>query len=233
MTDQLLEFLLTYGAAALVPILFASAIGVPLPGTLLLVAAGAFAGGGQLPLVPLLLGSIVATLGGNAVGYWIGLRGGQAALARWGRRFHIGEKTLARADAFFGRYGGLSVLFSRFPLSPLSAIINILAGVSHYPIRSFILANLLGVTVWAGVYVGLGYAFESSWEALAEILNGVTQALTLLVVVIILLVLIIRAIRQRHDHDEDAVDSAASPPDELPIPAEVPAGLPRKSINSD
>lgn len=211
MTDQLLEFLLTYGIVALVPILLASAIGVPLPGTLLLVAAGAFSGAGEMPLIPLVLGAIVGTLIGNGIGYWIGLRGGDAALSRWGRRFHIGTKTIAQADGFFSRYGGLSVLFSRFPLSPLSAIINLLAGAAHYPARPFAFLNLIGVSVWASFYVGLGYTFGASWETLAAILNSLTQALTLLVIFILLLALLIRVIRQRHDHEE-AEETPGDPP---------------------
>lgn len=206
MTDRLLEFLVSYGLLALLPILFAGAIGVPLPGTLLVVAGGAFAGAGELPLIPLLLGATVATIAGNGVGYWLGQRGGEAALARWGRRFHIGEKTIAQADAFFGRYGGMSILLSRFPLSPLSAIINILAGAARYPLRPFAVLNLIGVSVWVGVYVGVGYIFGASWEALASILNSVTQALTLLVIIVALLVVLIRTIRQRHEEDEAKVE---------------------------
>jgi membrane protein DedA with SNARE-associated domain len=52
MTERLLNFLLDYGVMALVPVLLASAIGIPLPGSLLLVAAGAFASGGLLTLLP-------------------------------------------------------------------------------------------------------------------------------------------------------------------------------------
>lgn len=221
MTNRLLDFLFTYGITALVPILLAAAVGVPLPGTLLLLAAGAFAGGGQLALVPLLLGAIGATIAGNGIGYWLGLRGGKGALGEWGRRFHIGAAAIERAEEFFRRYGGLSVLFSRFPLSPLSAIVNIIAGAARYPLRPFILANLVGVTVWAGVYVGLGYAFGASWETIADVMSGVTQALTLAVVVIALLFLLVRAIRSRHDHDEEEGTPPDSPADEAHGPGEV------------
>ena len=133
MLEQLLAPLLTYGLVVLLPILLLSAIGVPLPGTLLLVAAGALAGSGQIALPFLLLGAFVATLAGNCVGYWLGWRGGQPALRQWGGRFHLDEERVARTRVTFSRYGLLTILFTRFPLSPLSAIVNILAGIAHYP----------------------------------------------------------------------------------------------------
>lgn len=197
MTDRLLELLFTYGVVVLAPILLFAAIGVPLPGSLLLVAAGAFASGGELSFPVLLIASIVATLGGNAIGYWLGLQGGEAATARWGRRFRISEGNIARAQYLFIRYGGLSVLFSRFPLSPLSAIVNILAGAARYPVRSFTVLNLIGVTVWASVYAGLGYAFGANWETISSLLSNVTQGLTLVVIIAILTIVLTRNVRSR------------------------------------
>ena len=128
MNERLLELLFTYGVAVLAPILLLSAIGVPLPGTILLVAAGAFASGGQLSFPLLLIAAIVATLIGNGIGYWIGRQGGEAATTRWARRFRVSNNNIARAQDLFARYGGYSVLFTRFPLSPLSAIVNVLVS---------------------------------------------------------------------------------------------------------
>lgn len=69
MLERLLAPLLTYRLVVLLPILLLSAIGVPLPGTLLLAAAGALAGSGQIALPFLLLGAFDATLAGNCLDY--------------------------------------------------------------------------------------------------------------------------------------------------------------------
>ncbi len=214
MTDQLLSFLLKYGVVALVPVLLACAVGIPLPGSLLLVAAGAFTTGGPLALLPLLIGATIATVAGNALGYWIGQRGGTAALTRWGQRLHINAGMIERADDFFTRYGKYAVVLSRFPFSPLSAIINIIAGTAGYSRRAFLVANLAGVSVWAAVYLGLGYAFAASWDVIAEILGGASQALTLGLVVIVLLVLLGRAIKNHRDHEAESHATTDSTHDE-------------------
>ncbi|CAA9551169.1 MAG: hypothetical protein AVDCRST_MAG88-788 [uncultured Thermomicrobiales bacterium] len=197
MNDRLLELLLAYGVLALAPILVGGAIGLPLPGSLILLAAGAFARGGQLNPVALVLCALISTIVGNEIGYEIGRRGGRGALTRWSGRLG-GAALVGRAERLLARRGGAAVLLSRFPLSPVSAIVNILAGIGHYPARAFILYNLVGVTLWVGFYVGLGYAFSASWDILASFLGDATQALTLAAVIVLLLVALVRTLRGRH-----------------------------------
>jgi membrane-associated protein len=204
MLQQFLELLATYGLAVLLPVLLLSAVGVPLPGSLLLVAAGAVAGGGQIALPLLILGATIATLLGNGLGYWLGWQGGRSALSRWGGRFHLDADRITQARASFTRHGLLSVLFSRFPLSPISAIVNILAGTAHYPFRPFVLVNIAGVTVWSSVYAGLGYVFGANWQAVADNVSTATQILTVVVVVVIAVVFGLRLLRQHHTQGDRA-----------------------------
>ena len=195
MTDQLLQLLLGYGTLALLPVIAGAAVGLPLPASLLLLAAGAFAGGGPLAVVPLLIVSFAGAVAGDNLGYWLGWRGGRPALTRWGRQFHIAEEALVRAERGLARWGGLSVLLTRFLLTPFGPAINILAGVARYPHRSFLLYDALGEAIWVGSYVGLGYAFSASWDVLAELLGGGTRLVSLLVVVIGLGALLRRTVR--------------------------------------
>ncbi len=204
MLQQLLELLTTYGLIVLLPILLFSAVGVPLPGSLLLVAAGAVAGGGQISLPLLIVGATVATLIGNAVGYWLGWRGGRSALNRWGERFHLDAERITQARASFSRYGLFSVLFSRFPLSPISAIVNILAGTAHYSVQRFILVNVIGVTIWSSVYAGLGYVFGANWQAVADNVSTATEILTIVALVVIAIVFGLRLRRQHQTQGDRA-----------------------------
>jgi len=204
MLQQLLELLATYGLVVLLPVLLVSAVGVPLPGSLLLVAAGAIAGGGQISLPLLILGATVATLIGNGLGYLLGWRGGRSALSRWGERFRLDEDRIAQARASFTRYALLSVLFSRFPLSPISSIVNILAGTAHYPLRPFVFMNILGVTVWSSVYAGIGYVFGANWQSVANNVSTATQILTIVAIVVIAVVVGFRFIRQHHTEGDRA-----------------------------
>lgn len=197
MSNQLLEFLLTYGIFALAPILIAAAVGVPLPASLLLLAGGAFAGAGELALVPLALVGIAAACVGDCLGFWLGQRGGRAALDRFGPRFGITSASIAQADAFLERWGGVTIFLTRFLITPLGPVINIVAGTGRYPFRRFIAYDLLGEAVWVALYLGLGYLFSASWDVLASILGQASQLLAVAVIALVLLVLLIRTLWQR------------------------------------
>lgn len=197
MNAQLLDLLLTYGVVALAPILAASALGLPIPASLLLLAGGAFAGSGQLALLPLVIVGILATSAGDSLGYWLGRRGGAAALARFGPRFGIKPTALVQADAFLGRWGGVAILLTRFLLTPLGPVINIVAGTGRYPYRHFIAYDVLGEAIWVLLYLALGYLFSASWDVLADILGQASQVLAVAAVALVLLVLLVRTLWQR------------------------------------
>ena len=103
------------------------------------------------------------------------------------------------------------MLLSRFPISPLSPVVNLVAGTGRYPFRVFTVYNLLGVTIWVGFYMGLGYAFSASWDVLADALGNATLALTLLVVIVALVVLLVRALKHRHDDHHADTDVTSGP----------------------
>ena len=217
MTDRLLELLLAYGVMALVPILLISAIGLPLPASLLLVASGAFAGSGQLPLAALLLGAVGATVAGNGIGYWLGRRGGTSAASGWLRRRVCRAETPAgagrveRAGRLVARWGGPAVLLTRFLITPLAPAVNLAAGAGHYPFRRFALYDVAGEAIWVGVYVGLGYAFSANLDRLAGLLGNATTALTVLAVLAVLLALLASAYAARLRHARATAGSAAAP----------------------
>ncbi len=203
MTDQLLEWLTTYGLLALAPVLAAAAVGLPLPASLLLLAAGAFAGGGQLSLPLLLVGGVVAACLGDNLGYLLGARGGVEVAGRWGPRLGLGPDALRQAEASLERWGGVAIILTRFLITPLGPVVNIVSGTARYPYRRFLLYDLIGELIWVVLYLGLGYLFGANWELLVDLLSNATQALTLLVVVGILVFLLVRVLRQRHHHDEE------------------------------
>lgn len=196
MSEQLLQLLLTYGAAVLLPIIAGAAVGLPLPSSILLLGAGAFAGGGQLGLLPLLLAGIAGAVTGDIVGYWIGRRGGSEALVRWGGRLKIGSATVARAERLFGRWGWFAIFLTRFLLTPLGPVINLVAGTSRYRFRAFVLFDTLGEAIWVVGYVGLGYAFSANWDVLADFLSGATTLLSVAAITVLVLVLLYRALTE-------------------------------------
>ena len=133
-----------------------------LPGDSLLFAAGAMAGVGLLN--PYLTGLLlfVAAVTGDAVNYAVGRQAGprvfratdtSSLLHRLLNRQH-----LAKAHAFFERYGGKAVVLGRF-VPIVRTFVPFVAGAAEMSRGTFVFYNFAGAALWVGVCYGGGLLF--------------------------------------------------------------------------
>lgn len=165
---HLLEFVQMYGDwiyGLLFVIVFAETgcVVTPfLPGDSLLFAAGALAGIGLLE--PVLTGSLLfaAAVLGDGVNYSIGRRMGPHIFHATDRRgwFHrlLNRQHLAKAHAFFERYGGRAVVLGRF-VPIVRTFVPFVAGAAQMSRASFVFYNFTGAAAWVAVCFGSGLAF--------------------------------------------------------------------------
>lgn len=126
-----------------------------LPGDSLLVTAGLFAAAGHFDIVWLNLLLMAAAVAGDATGYWIGWRAGQALYSRPQSRFFRRDHLLA-TKAFYDRYGGITIVLARFmPFARTFA--PVVAGVAEMGYRRFATFNIAGGVSWIASMTLLGY----------------------------------------------------------------------------
>jgi undecaprenyl-diphosphatase len=143
------------GLATLVAFLAAiieavAVLGVVIPGTPILVAIAGAAGLAGMSMAPILVVAIVGAVIGDGVSYWLGARHGGRIRATWPLAARPG--LVARAEAFFWRYGAPSVALARF-VPVLRSTVPLVAGMAGMPVRRFALANVLSALVWAPLHV--------------------------------------------------------------------------------
>jgi membrane protein DedA with SNARE-associated domain len=168
LSDLLLTGLLNHGSLLLGLVLFLAAFGVPLPATMLLLAAGAFARQGVLPWLTAALAGMVGAVLGDFASYEVGRQAGQRLPARL-----TGTAAWREAAERFSRWGVWAVFFSRFLLTPIALPINLLAGSTGFAWGRFALAVLTGEAIWVLLFGGLGAVFAGSWEALSALAGDV------------------------------------------------------------
>lgn len=171
LTDQLLAALSQYGLPVLFGVIMIAAVGVPLPVTLMLVAAGSFVELGELKLWQVIMVASGAAVIGDQVGYALGRWGGHHVLARIKRRPDRALK-IKQAAAFARRWGGAGIFFSRWLVTPLGPWINLTSGMTAYSWVRFFCWDLLGEVLWVSLYVVLGRIFSGRVQALVEILGN-------------------------------------------------------------
>ena len=172
MTAWLLALVPQYGLWLLAGTTFLSCLALPFPASILMLTAGGFAAAGDLVLWQAFGAAAVGGIAGDQLGYWAGRGFGATFLARL-RKDPGRDRLLSKADAMMDRRGGLAVFFSRWLVSPLGPWVNLTAGSTGYRWHRFCIAGIAGEATWAGLYVGMGYAFAGNVEAASSMLGSV------------------------------------------------------------
>ncbi|GAT74870.1 DedA family protein [Microbacterium hydrocarbonoxydans] len=138
-------------------------VGFLLPGDTLLVISGLLShSSAALPngvfgvnvwIVALLIG-LSAFVGGE-VGYLIGHKGGPAVFERKESGV-FSRKNVERTNAFFERFGGITVILARF-VPIVRTFAPVAAGVGHMPWRRYTLYNFIGAVIWGFGLTVFGY----------------------------------------------------------------------------
>jgi membrane protein DedA with SNARE-associated domain len=181
MTDGFLYALGVGGVPVLMLATFLSCLAVPIPASLLMLAAGALASSEDLSLPAVMIGALMGAVLGDQIGYQIGHSGMRLATRRIKPRSRAAI-TLKRAEVYIQARGGIAVFLSRWLLSPLGPYVNFAAGVSQLPRRVFTLSAIAGEIIWVGLYVGLGYLFGSQIDMLAQLSSNIVGLLAALAV---------------------------------------------------
>ena len=129
-----------------------------LPGDSLLFAAGVFsADGGGLSLVATLIVFYAAAILGNTSNYWIARLFGSRIIDS-GKVKALTPERMAKLDHFFEKYGGLTIVITRF-MPFFRTFAPFIAGTGHMNFAKFTLFNCIGGISWVSLFVLVGYFF--------------------------------------------------------------------------
>ncbi len=156
------------GAPALGLMAFVTALGVPLPITVLLLAFTAVSGGAFGRIGAGMLACGVGALLGETIHYALGATAGS-----WLRERARGGLRQARSQAerLFGRYPSVAVLLSRSVFPAISLPVDWLAGSSGYKYWRFAFWSALGDSIWIVSCAAVGYWLGESWQRCPHVLT--------------------------------------------------------------
>ncbi|MFT4199657.1 DedA family protein [Gordonia sp. (in: high G+C Gram-positive bacteria)] len=208
-------FLGTAGLIGLVVLLFVETgvlVGFVFPGDSVLFTAGLFAAQPDpfAPLWLLLLVLPIAAAAGDQCGYAIGRRFGPRVMR--GRLMgFIGDEPVERTNAYFHRYGPVTVVFARF-IGIVRTLVPLLAGLARMDRLRFTAFSVLGSVLWCGSLVTAGH-FLGGIAILRDNLEVlfVGSALTIIVPMALTLAHRRRS-RRRGLGSEPSCDRSSSPP---------------------
>jgi undecaprenyl-diphosphatase len=143
-----------------------AAIGLLVPGAVLMISVGATIGIGIVGFWPILFAAVAGAIVGDGLSFWLGHHYRDRLRSFWPFRNH--PQWLNLGERFFNRHGGKSILFGRF-VGPVRPFIPVVAGMLGMQPRTFYLANILSALVWAPGYLLPGMAFGASLAVAGEV----------------------------------------------------------------
>ena len=155
------ELIRIAGLFGLILIVFAETgllVGFFLPGDSLLITAGLFAARGDFNIVTLNVTLIAAAIVGDATGYWLGKRTGEALYSR-PDSFFFRRDHLRITHEFYEKHGGKTIVMARF-MPIVRTFAPMVAGVAQMGYREFATYNVVGGVLWVismtlgGYYLG-------------------------------------------------------------------------------
>lgn len=166
---HLLEFLLHHGYAVVGVAVLAEQLGVPVPATPVLLAAGAVAGTGALSLGACILIAMLSAILGDIVWYVLGRRYGSAILSLLCRISLEPDSCVNYTQRVYSKFGPSTLLFAKF-VPGLSTVMTPLAGRFRVPFERFMLFDSTGALLWTTSYIFVGWLFRAQLEHLADAL---------------------------------------------------------------
>ncbi len=179
-----LPFLIRHGYPVLFLSVLAEQLGLPLPATPFIIAAGALAHLGQMNFAVAVLLATVASVLADLSWYQIGHLRGVKVLHVLCRISLEPDYCVRRTENSFTRHGVRTLLFAKF-VPGVSTVAPPLAGINHSPLAQFLIYDAAGALLWIGSFMLLGFLFSDQLE---QVIDYTERFGSLAVIVLIALV---------------------------------------------
>jgi membrane protein DedA with SNARE-associated domain/rhodanese-related sulfurtransferase len=183
--NDFLSLIVHHGYVVICLIVFAEAIGVPVPGAVALVAGGAAVAAGSLYGPAVALFAVAAMLSADSFLYVLGRHMGWTLLRFLCRVSSDPETCVLRSAESFYKRGRPTLLIGKF-IPGVSTMAAPLAGSMKMPFSQFLGLDFLGASLYALSYGAVGFIFR---DFAAKIVSGFRAAGHVVEIVIIIAVI--------------------------------------------
>ena len=169
---ELLSMMARHGYSLTFCVLFAEALGLPLPAAIALVAAGAGVASHTLSAPGIVLSAAFALIFGDIIQFWLGRTAGWALLGFLCRLSMNPETCILRSAESFYKRGKATLVIAKF-VPGLNTMAAPLAGSMKMRFGQFLRLESAGVLLYTLTYLTVGYL---SRDFLAAVLRGFQAA---------------------------------------------------------
>lgn len=187
--STLIDFFHRYGLIAMFICILLEYGCFPVSSEIVLPLSGAIASFEEIPTYVIIPLSILAGLIGTSGCFFVGRFGGKKILTKLSLRFPKTKKPLEASFQKFDENGVLAVCIGRV-IPICRTYIAFVAGASKLSYPRFLLASLIGISVWNTLLISLGYLLRDNWNIIFSYYHQYKQFALLILIFILSFVLL-------------------------------------------
>ena len=129
--------------------------------------------------VAVVIAGVLGNVVGAAGGWTVGRYGGRPFLERHGRKLHVSEAKLDRADRWFEQRRGLAVMLG-FAAPILRSFVAIPAGIVGVRFVRFLADAIIGCAAFCFAFAGIGWAVGANYGSVRRYVDYAVAAVIVL-----------------------------------------------------
>lgn len=189
MQEIIISIMNDFGYLGIAFLIAAENVFPPIPSEVILTFGGFMTTYSNLHVIGVIIASIIGSVLGAIVLYWIGRLLGKEKIERLvegkvGKILRFKKKDIEKANEWFEKRGNLTVFFCRF-IPIVRSLISIPAGMTKMKFAPFITLTTLGSAIWNIVLVYLGVVTGSSWEKVVAYIDSYSKIVLIVILTVI------------------------------------------------
>lgn len=142
---------------------------VPLPSEIVMIPAGVLAQKGEMNFFMVVFCGVLGSYIGSLANYVGAYLLGRPLIVKYGKYFFLSERKLKRVEAFFRKFGNISIFIARL-IPVVRHFISIPAGFAKMNFWQFSLYTILGSTLWMIILTAVGYFIGQNAQKVHELM---------------------------------------------------------------
>lgn len=139
---------------------------IPIPAEVTMIPAGYLVDKGELDMFLVMVTSILGTIGGSYLNYFIAANYGRNLIIKYGKYFFMNQKKINKMEEYFEKHGAIATFTGRL-IPGLRHYISFPAGIARMKLKLFFFYTALGGGIWMFALLMIGF-FIGEKQALIE-----------------------------------------------------------------